>query len=62
MPKPLEKSVNEIQSGKISFCDYVYDYVCTKCTKTVEGNFDLKNLSKDLKNIHFLDIWKRVRK
>ena len=38
MLKPLEKNVTEIRSRKNSFCDYV----CTKCTKTVDGNLDFE--------------------
>ena len=44
MPKPLEKNVTEIRSRKNSFCDYV----CTKCTKTVDGNFDFEKSLKRL--------------
>ena len=53
----LKKNVTEIRSRKNSFCDYV----CTKCTKTVDGNFDFEKSLKRLENIHFLDIWKQVR-
>ena len=39
-----KKNVTEIRSRKNSFCDYV----CTKCTKTVDGNFDFEKSLKRL--------------
>ena len=40
----LKKNVTEIRSRKNSLCDYV----CTKCTKTVDGNFDFEKSLKRL--------------
>ena len=40
----LKTNVTEIRSRKNSFCDYV----CTKCAKTVDGNFDFEKSLKRL--------------
>ena len=40
----LKKNVTEIRNRKNSLCDYV----CTKCTKIVDGNFDFEIFLKRL--------------
>ena len=44
MSKPSEKTCNGTTEQKNSFCDYI----CTKCTNTLDGNFDYEKSLKRL--------------